>query len=100
MAGAERLFPSFGSRQSVRQVFERLERIVYLHIAARLFSDCLLKSVLEFGLDDKDHAREACTVCVVDGIVENDLPAGSERVDLLEAAITRAHTRSHDNKRR
>ena len=48
---------------------------------------------------DEDHAVEAGANGVVDGVVQQNLPAGSHRVDLLEAPVAAAHPRSQHQQR-
>ena len=58
------------------------------------------KVLLDGLLDDDDHRLKTGLMGIVDGVVQNRLSAAAHRVDLLQAAVAAAHTRSHDNKNR
>ena len=100
MRGAERLLTALRCGQTVRQIVERLISVVHLHEAARLFADGVLERLVQLGTDDEYHAVKACTVCIVDGIIEQNLSVRTDRVDLLESAVARAHTCRHDHQNR
>ena len=68
--------------------------------AARLRADGLLERLVQLGADDEHHALEACAVSVVDRVIQNDLTVRTDGVDLLEAAVARAHTCRHNDQNR
>ena len=97
---AERLFASLGRGQTLRQVIERLIGVIDLHEAARLAADGLLERLVQLGADDEHHALEAGAVRVVDRVIQNDLTVRTDGVDLLEAAVARAHACRHNDQNR
>ena len=100
MRRAERLFASLGRGQTLRQVIERLIGVIDLHEAARLAADGLLERLVQLGADDEHHALEAGAVRVVDRVIQNDLTVRTDGVDLLEAAVARAHACRHNDQNR
>ena len=100
MRGAERFFPSLGRAQSVRQLVQRLIGVVHLHKAARLAADRFLKRLVQLGPDDENHPIKARAIRVVNRIIQNDLSVRADRIDLLEPAVARAHSRRHNHQNR
>ena len=101
MAGAEGLHPAFGDGVAFRQLFQLLIGVADFHGALGQPLAHGGHEVLPDGLLDEDHCRaEACLVGVIKGVVQNGLPMGAHRVDLLQAAIPAAHSRSQNHKYR
>ena len=71
----------------------------YVQLSFAIATDCG-EAGRDLVLDDEDDRLEACTAGVVQGIIHDDLTAGTHRVDLLHAAVAAAHAGSHDHQDR
>ena len=70
------------------------------HETARFLSDRTLKRLVQLRPDNEHHPFKAHPVRVVNRIIQNDLPARADRIDLLESAVARPHARGHDHQNR
>ena len=59
-----------------------------------------LERLLDLVLDDKDDGLKSGAAGIVQAVVDDGLPAGTDRVDLLQPAVAAAHTGSHNDKNR
>ena len=99
VAGAEGLDSSLGDGVASGELVEFLIGIANLHGTLGQPYAYGGHEVLPDGLLDEDHRRaEAGLVGVINGIVQNGLPMGTNRVDLLEPTIPTAHSRSQNHK--
>ncbi len=92
MACTPGFFPPLGRCISGWQVCN-----ILIHV---LDGDCIGKSIsdrfFEFSLDilsdNKNHFAKSGPDGIVDGIIDYELPVRSHRVDLLQTAVTAAHS--------
>ena len=91
LPGAEGLGPPFGHGVGGGQVVQRLEGVFHLHQAGQPVPDHRAEIGLVLPADDEDDLLKAGAPGVVDGIVDDDLPARAHRVELLHAAVAAAH---------
>ena len=92
MAGAQGLLAAFGQGAAFGQVLQLLVGVAHFHEFLGALANGLLERFFDLVLDDEHHGLEAGALGVVERVVHDDLAAGTHRVDLLEAAVTAAHT--------
>ena len=101
MAGAEGLGAALGNGVALRQLGQLLVSIADLH--GSLGKPCahgVHEIPLDGFLNNNHNGLKARLVCVIDGIVQNCFPLAAHGIDLLQTAITAAHTGGHDNENR
>ena len=98
--GSPRLHTSFGDRISLRQLVERLECVLELHVRADALADALFKVLLHLLLDDEHDLFKARADRIEHGKVQNDVIVIVDRLDLFRTAETAAHAGCHDQKNR
>ncbi len=87
MAGAPGFLSLRRQRETAEARVQLLVGIRRLDKAVELATDLLPERLLEIVPDDKDHFAESGANTVVNGIVDNGLAVGADRVDLLEPAV-------------
>ena len=81
--------------ESIKRLHKRLlEGVLHVHHPGHAVADGGFESLFDLVLDDEDDRLEACAAGVVQGIIHDDLTAGTHRVDLLHAAVAAAHAGS------
>ena len=98
VAGAPGLGAAGRRNKAPGQVLQGLIGVFHLDAVLKTAADDLPEGILQFPLDDKDHLAEAGQNGVVYRIINNDLTVGAQRVDLLQSAVTAAHTGSQNQK--
>ena len=96
MAGAPGLGPPLGDSVSLRQFVQFLINVFHRDFLRGPVADGLLEIRLDGPLDDKHDFAETLPDGVVDGIVDDHLPGGAHRSELLESSEAAAHTGGHD----
>ena len=100
VAGTPGLHAALGDGVALGQLIQLLEGVLHVHHPGHAVADGSFESLLDLVLDDEDDRLEACAAGVVQGIIHDDLTAGTHRVDLLHAAVAAAHAGSHDHQDR
>ena len=101
MAGAPGLGPPLGDGVALRELVQLLEGVADLHGGLLQPGTDGFHKVLLNGFFDDDHGFfEACLPGIEEGVVQDGLPLGPHRVDLLQPAVAAAHTGGHDHKNR
>ncbi|MPM62897.1 hypothetical protein SDC9_109775 [bioreactor metagenome] len=77
--------------------FRLLKDIVHFQMLFGSAADDLVKVVLDLAVDDEYDLLKPRLHCVEERIVHDDFAVAADRVDLLESAVTAAHTGGHDN---
>ena len=75
---------------------ELLIGVAHVYNLGKPVADGFLKGILYLVLDDEHNGFKSGTAGVVDGIVDYQLTVCPNGVDLLEAAVTAAHSRCHN----
>ena len=96
VGGAPGLGAAFGHGVALGQVSELLIGVAHVYNLGKPVADGFLESILYLVLDDENNGFKSGTAGVVDGIVDYQLTVGPNGVDLLEAAVTAAHSRCHN----
>ena len=100
VAGAPGLYPALRHREARRHVLQLLKDHLQLHLALQMGKDRLLEVPQQLLFDDEHRLAEAGQPGVVQGVIDDLLPAGPHRVDLLQAAVPAAHARRHNDQYR
>ena len=100
VAGTPGLHAALGDGVALGQLIQLLEGVLHVHHPGHAVADGSFESLFDLVLDDEDDRLEACAAGVVQGIIHDDLTAGTHRIDLLHAAVAAAHAGSHDHQDR
>ena len=95
MAGTPGLYPAFRHRVSLWQIIQLLEGIADFHLLFHPAADDFFELLFKLMLDDEHHRLKPGTLCIINGIVDNNLPVRAYWVDLLQAAVPASHSRRH-----
>ena len=87
---------AFRKGESLRKVVRFLERIVNFILFTGSVFDMLSEDLLKVMLDDKAHSAEARLISIIQAEIHNDIALFRYLVELLVAAVSAAHSGSHN----
>ena len=99
VAGAPGFGAPFGHGEALWQSVQLLIDIRHRNLPGNAVANMFLKGFLDFLLDDEHHPAKPGGDGVVNGIIDDQLPAGTDGRNLLESTEPAAHTGGHDNQR-
>ena len=97
VARAPRLLAAFRHRKALRQVIQLLENIFDLHVLRYAVADNLFKVLKKLLLDDEDYLGKARLRGIKNRKIHDNLAVFANGIDLLQAAVTAAHTGRHND---
>ena len=97
VTGPPWLFPALGHLVAFRQGVQGLIDIVYVEERSDPIADAFPEIVFHFFFYDEYYLAEACTVCIVQGVVNDDLSFIVNGNDLFWTAETAAHAGGHND---
>ena len=97
VARAPRLLAAFRHRKALRQVIQLLENIFDLHVLRYAVADNLFKVLKKLLLDNEDYLGKARLYGIKNRKIHDNLAVFANGIDLLQAAVTAAHTGRHND---
>jgi len=87
MAGPPGLLPARRHGEAIGKVLHLLEDVRNVDLVFDRAAHPVAKDLFDLVTDHKDHFAEAGPQCVVNGVVDDQLTMGPNRVSLFEPAV-------------